>query len=173
MHVTQWNFAVLSIHLPSCYARSLMSRGGSYIFKTENAITLKTCTEVYFLRDLYWTELVCDVTWKSVGPVVRTGDKASYQSIISRTVKMAVVVGTWSFSLEAVKLISDKLRAGSVGLDALENGINGKTSINWNCWLEFSQNRRCFGRFTDRFCTVHCCRTFCNPASSVASIFPR
>ena len=23
-----------------------------YIFKTENAITLKTCTEVYFLRDL-------------------------------------------------------------------------------------------------------------------------
>ncbi|CAH3024666.1 unnamed protein product [Porites evermanni] len=37
---------------------------------------------------------------------------------------MAVVVGTWSFSLEAVKLISDKLCAGSVGLDALENGIN-------------------------------------------------
>ena len=73
--------------------------------------------------------------------MVRTGDKASYQSIISRTVKMAVVVGTWSFSLEAVKLISDKLRAGSVGLDSLENGINGKTSINWNCWLEVSQNR--------------------------------
>ena len=67
-----------------------------------------------------------------------TGDKASFQSIISRTVKMAVVVGTWSFSLEAVKLISDKLRAGSVGIDALEIGINGKTSINW---LEFSQNR--------------------------------
>ena len=72
--------------------------------------------------------------------MVRTGDKASYQSIISRTV-MAVVVGTWSFSLEAVKLISDKLRAGSVGLDALENGINGNTSINCNCWLEVSQNR--------------------------------
>jgi len=38
---------------------------------------------------------------------------------------MAVVVGTWSFSLEAVKLISDKLREGSECLDALESGVNG------------------------------------------------
>ena len=175
MHVTQWNFAVLSIHLPSCCARSLMSRGGSYIFKTENAITFKKLhRSLFFKRSFPDGIRFCDVTWKFVGPVVRTGDKASYQSIISRTVKMAVVVGTWSFSLETVKLISDKLCAGSVGLDALENGINGKTSINWNCWLEISQNRWCFGHFTDRFCIVHCYRTFCNPASIyVACIFPR
>ncbi|KAL9965284.1 hypothetical protein ACROYT_G029059 [Oculina patagonica] len=37
---------------------------------------------------------------------------------------MAVVVGTWSFSLEAVKLISDKLREGSDCVDALESGVN-------------------------------------------------
>ena len=73
---------------------------------------------------------------------MRTGHKASFQSVNRRTVNMAaVVVGTWSFSLEAIKLISDKLRAGSVALDALEYGINGKTNINWNYWLEFSQNR--------------------------------
>ena len=41
---------------------------------------------------------------------------------------MAVVVGTWSFSLEAVKLISDKLREGSGCLDALEIGVNGNYS---------------------------------------------
>ena len=34
-------------------------------------------------------------------------------------------MGTWSFSLEAVKMISDKLREGSKGIDALEDGING------------------------------------------------
>ncbi|CAH3150190.1 unnamed protein product [Pocillopora meandrina] len=37
---------------------------------------------------------------------------------------MAVVVGTWPFSLEAVKLISRKLREGNGCIDALESGIN-------------------------------------------------
>ncbi|XP_068685283.1 N(4)-(Beta-N-acetylglucosaminyl)-L-asparaginase-like [Montipora foliosa] len=38
---------------------------------------------------------------------------------------MAAVVGTWPFSLEAVKSISDKLKSGSGCIDALEVGING------------------------------------------------
>ena len=42
---------------------------------------------------------------------------------------MAVVVGTWSFSYEAVKLISDKLLAGCECVDALESGINGNISL--------------------------------------------
>ncbi|XP_015773888.1 PREDICTED: N(4)-(Beta-N-acetylglucosaminyl)-L-asparaginase-like isoform X2 [Acropora digitifera] len=37
---------------------------------------------------------------------------------------MAVIVGTWSFSFDAVKSISDKLTSGSGCLDALEKGIN-------------------------------------------------
>ena len=37
---------------------------------------------------------------------------------------MAIVVGTWPFSLEAVKLISRKLREGNGCIDALESGIN-------------------------------------------------
>ena len=39
---------------------------------------------------------------------------------------MAVVVGTWSFSLEAVKSISDKLKSGKSCVDALESGMNGE-----------------------------------------------
>ena len=33
-------------------------------------------------------------------------------------------MGTWPFSLEAVKLISRKLREGNGCIDALESGIN-------------------------------------------------
>lgn len=51
----------------------------------------------------------------------------------AKIAKMAVVVGTWSFSMDAVKLISDKLRKGSDCVDALESGVNG-----WYCpWRLF------------------------------------
>ena len=51
----------------------------------------------------------------------------------TKKAKMAVVVGTWSFSMDAVKLISDKLRKGSDCVDALESGVNG-----WYCpWRLF------------------------------------
>ena len=50
---------------------------------------------------------------------------------------MAVVVGTWSFSFEAVKLISEKLRAGSECVDALESGINGNVIRGISLGLSF------------------------------------
>ena len=44
---------------------------------------------------------------------------------------MAVVLGTWSFSLEAVKLISEKLLEGNGYIDALESGINCNFTANF------------------------------------------
>ena len=60
----------------------------------------------------------------------RLGNPVSGKRFVpTKTAKMAVVLGTWSFSFEAVKLISDRLREGSECLDALESGVNGNQSI--------------------------------------------